>query len=362
MKDIYSKFDKNYSWLPANIFYVCQTGSKAYGTNIEGSDDDFKAISFGRIQDYFGTRDSFQQYSLTDPDFTVFEFRKAIKLLADGNPNSIEMLFVDPSDIKVCTKFGERLLAERDLFITKQVKERFLGYARAQLHRTKLHRSFLRNPIESRPKREDFGLPEELTIPKAQFETVSALMKKEIDKWNPDFELFSEAQKIYLQDKVNTYLSELNIYSDNLWQSAARKLGYSENFILLLHKEKEFESAVKSYNNYQEWKKNRNPKRAALEAKVGFDGKHMGHCIRLSYMAVEILETGKVNVRRADREQLLEIRNGLWSYERLEEEFEKLQVQIKLAYDKSSLPKAPNYNKIDDLAINMLEDFFRYNS
>lgn len=350
------KFDKNYKWLYNNTIYVCQTGSKAYGTNIETSDDDFRGVSLGRKVDYLGLRDSFQQYTLNDPDFVVFEFKKVLKLLSEGNPNTIEILFVEPNDIKYITPVGEKLLAFRDNFITKSCKEKFLGYAKAQLARLKLHRGWLLSPITVKPERKDFGLPDKLQIPSDQYEVVNALIRKELDSWNPNFEPFSDAQKIWLQNTLSDYLTEIQIYSDKLWMAAARKIGYSENFVEILVMEKRFESAKKHFDNYQDWKKNRNPTRAEMEAKVGFDCKHGVHLIRLSRMCREILDTGKVIVKRPDAEELLEIRNGHWSYEKVMEEFEKIQDQVKIAYEKSTLPKTANLEKIDEFVISILEE------
>jgi hypothetical protein len=96
---------------------------------------------------------------------------------------------------------------------------------------------------------------------------------------------------------------------------AARKLGASENFIFLLQKEKAYQNLIDDYNNYNTWKKNRNPKRAALEAKIGYDAKHATQLIRLLKLGKEVLLTGKLQVKRInDREELMEIKNCKWEY------------------------------------------------
>ena len=74
-------------------------------------------------------------------------------------------------------------------------------------------------------------------------------------------------------------------------------------------------------------------------------------------MGVEILTTGKVNVLRLDREELLDIRNGKWEYDKLVDYAEKLQDDVALIYDKSDLPRSVDYNKINKLLQEITEGF-----
>src|SRR5690606_9857781 len=103
------------------------------------------------------------------------------------------------------------------------------------------------------------------------------------------------------------------------FRAAGRAVGYDENFLELLERERAYQSKQREWEQYQHWKKTRNPARHALEEKYGFDTKHAMHLVRLMRMCREILETGKVLVKRPDAEELLSIRNGAWSYEQLEE-------------------------------------------
>jgi hypothetical protein len=66
-----------------------------------------------------------------------------------------------------------------------------------------------------------------------------------------------------------------------------------------------------------------------------------------------------VNVRRPDAEFLLSIRNGAWSYEKLVEWFAEQEQKIAAAYDASKLPNAVNPNKLDSLAIELVETFLK---
>ena len=58
-----------------------------------------------------------------------------------------------------------------------------------------------------------------------------------------------------------------------------------------------------------------NVKRPELVEKHGYDTKHAMHLWRLLRMCAEILETGRVLVRRPDADELLAIRDGAWRYD-----------------------------------------------
>ena len=69
-----------------------------------------------------------------------------------------------------------------------------------------------------------------------------------------------------------------------------------------------------------------------------------------------VLTTGKVIVKRPDREELLAIRNGAWSYEKLMEFAERADTDLNVLYNQSTvLPKTPNKEKLDQLCIRLVE-------
>jgi hypothetical protein len=85
-----------------------------------------------------------------------------------------------------------------------------------------------------------------------------------------------------------------------------------------------------------------------LEAKYGYDVKHSMHLVRLLRMGIEILETGKVNVKRPDAEELIHIRNGGWTYDALVEYAESMQRRIDDVYKVTKLPRTVNHVKLND--------------
>ena len=92
--------------------------------------------------------------------------------------------------------------------------------------------------------------------------------------------------------------------------------------------------------------------------KVAIQGntKHGYHLVRLIRMCREILTTGKVIVKRPDREELLAIRNGEWSYDRLVDWADAEDKELDLLYKTSTaLPQVPDRKYLDNLCIYLVE-------
>jgi predicted nucleotidyltransferase len=354
--NIFSNIPPHLNWLKEKTIFLTIHGSIAYGLNTPESDIDVRGICSVPKEYLFGFNKNFNEYIKSDPDCTIFNIRKFFNLTSAGNPNSLELLFVDPEHHIQVSSLGKILIEHRDQFLSKQLKERYIGYAKAQAHRIKNHRRYILNPPTKKPERKDFGLPEKLLIEKNQYDAIKSLINKKLESWNPNFEPFTESQKIYLQGKVSDILCEMNITRDEKWEAASRTIGLDENLIHTIKLEKEFENRLEDWNNFLTWKKNRNPKRAALEEKYLYDLKYGTQLVRLLRVGKEILETGKVNVKRTfDREELMAIKTGAWPYEKLIEYSDQIENDVKEAYKNSKLPNQPNINFLDNLCIELIE-------
>lgn len=357
--DIIVKNSPHLGWIHQGTALLVRHGSMAYGTNIASSDEDIKGVCIPPAKYFFGTMHRFEQAELKspNPDAVIYDIRKFFNLAAANNPSIIEVLFVDDQDHLFVSDIGQKIIDNRDKFLSKRIRFSFAGYAHSQLHRIKLHRSYLLNPPKGYPTRVELGLPEQTLIPQDQLSAAESDIQKELDKFDFDFlEEISEPVKIGLRSVMTEMLAILKITTEDQWLSAARKIGLSDNFIEIMQKERSYKNLKSQWDKYQEWKKNRNPARAAMEEKFGFDGKHALHLIRLLRVCTEVLSTGKVIVKRPDREELLSIRNGGWSYDQLIEEAEKLDAQAGELYKTSTiLPKTPDFEYLDRLCIELVE-------
>lgn len=298
-------------------------GSYAYGLNTPQSDEDFKGVCIKPKEAYFGFVQRFEQFehmgSKTDGvDKVVYSLDKFVKLAADCNPNIIEVLHVDDFDVLACDAFGEELRDKRNDFISKKAKHTFSGYAHTQLKRIKTHREWITNPPTEPPSREKFGLSAETKLSPSELGAAQAQWKSELEM---------------------------------------QQAGLPKNLITLYTKEHQYQAAATRWTQYQTWLKTRNPARANLELKFGYDTKHGSHLIRLMRMCKEIMSGMGVIVKRPDREELLAIKMGGRELDSLIEEAERLEAECDELYVTSHLRKEPDRAMLDAWLVDLTDRY-----
>lgn len=75
--------------LGSNILFLTLSGSHAYGTNVEGSDIDIRGVAGS--PEILGFN-HFEQAIDNRTDTVIYAVNKFVSLLAQGNPNIIELL------------------------------------------------------------------------------------------------------------------------------------------------------------------------------------------------------------------------------------------------------------------------------
>lgn len=97
-------------------------------------------------------------------------------------------------------------------------------------------------------------------------------------------------------------------------------------------------------------------KRKALVDALGYDAKNAAHLIRLLRMGIEALRTGVLHVARHDAPELLEIKRGLWTLERVHEEAVHLFRRAEAAFDACTLPNEPDRDAINTLLVSIVSN------
>lgn len=100
-------------------------------------------------------------------------------------------------------------------------------------------------------------------------------------------------------------------------------------------------------------------KRKALVNKYGFDAKNASHLIRLLRMGIEFLTDGELYVERPDSENLIAIKHGEWSFEKVKEEAERLFKLAEETYTRSNLPKNPDFDAAEKLCVDIISEHFK---
>lgn len=356
-----------------HTIFECIVGSQAYGTNNEFSDIDYAGVMIPGKEYFLGMK-NFEQFQGFEMDKTIYDIRKALTLIADNNPNMLDLLFIPERCIVFSTKFWEKILKHRSIFLSKRIRYTFAGYAIAQLGRIKTHRKFLLNPPTKQPVRSDFGLPEEPMFPTSQIKAIcQAALELIAETERTSF--VAELDRIY-GDYVIPLLSKFLIPEErslamewlqqglksqcHAFTSAGTQY-IKDEYVDQAQRELKFYNANSEWKQYISWKKTRNPKRADLEAKFGYDTKHSMHLVRLLRMGKEGLEKGELFVDRTniDVEELKEIRNGAWTFDKVEQYAKDQDEELAKLYLTSKLPKSPDREKLSDLCVEVVDDFFK---
>ena len=343
-------------------------GSHGYGLSRPESDYDYRGVFIAPKEYYLGLGKVEQKDAGWDSepgifdflngekDTVIYELKKFIQLLAGANPNILELLWLKQYPVK--TAIGEYLIQHRKIFLSKRVKHTYSGYAFAQIKKIESHRKWLLKPPQETPIPEQFGLVDERPLNREELhaflEYLYALVRGKI-------EYLAEAEELHrllTGDidykgllKQHNLTDEVMEYTQNLTNSRG-------DFIKLLQKSQQYQNALREWNAYQSWKTNRNPTRAGMEERSGFDLKHAMHCIRLLRSGLEILQTGKVCVDRqeaGDADELKSILHGDLTYEKVTEISNNLFAELDRAYDLSPLPHHPDLAEIDRLCIELIE-------
>ena len=298
--------------LEANIIFESLFGSQVYGTSTPESDKDFRGVCIppweirNSLLINFDQQDSWEGWF---EDRVIFNLKKFLSLCCDANPSIIELLFVPENFWVTCKPPWIEIIDNTHLFISKKAKHTFTGYAHSQLQRIKTHRNWLLNPPKAEPTREGFGLPKNPRLSSAQ---VSAVI---------------------------TIPSE--IFVAEYWEEA--------------EKEKHYAEARRTWDMYMNWKKNRNPQRAELEEKYGYDTKHAMHLVRLMREGEEFLTIGTITFPRPERDELMAIREGLYSYDELMSKVDLFDEKFERLYEQSTLPNSPDRVGVNQLYLKLLE-------
>jgi predicted nucleotidyltransferase len=288
-------------------------GSRAYGLGTPTSDTDVKGIIVGPPRWYFGPSAAPEQIELS-ADHVRYEVRKFFRLAAAANPTVLELLWTAPEHHRTVTPEGARLLAARELFLSARVAETFGGYALSQLKRIRTHRRWLLEPPAQAPRRPDFDLPPRPAVTRDQLGAAEAML-----------------------DDGRLHPAQL-----------------PTNFLAILDAERRYRAAQREWEQFCHWESHRNPARAALERQHGYDTKHALHLVRLLRMGREILEIGRLVVTRPDREELLAIRAGAWTFDQLIDRAEAAHAAIADARRRTSLPDDVDTEAIEGLCTDLV--------
>lgn len=361
-----------------HTIFLAKAGSHAHGTARAGSDLDLRGVCVAPLALRLSLFHDFEQWEgevppglaahvtalleavPADVECVIFDIAKFLRLCANANPNTLEVLFTAEQDWLIATPAWRDIYAHRHRFLTRKVQQTFLGYAMGQLKRIKTHRSWLLHPPASKPLREDFGLPlSEGTLNRDDRHRVEQSIAERIRSYGIDDLDLPKASRIAVQERIDAFYRDVLHAADEDVADATRDvattaLGLPADVVATLKAERSYRAAMKQWDSYCTWKAHRNPARAALEVQHGYDTKHGAHLIRLMRMGLEVLRHGELYVRRADAAELLAIRDGALSYDELLAEATALQASMASEAQTTQLPRDIDRDFVDELLLRLV--------
>lgn len=382
----------------SGLAYRYVRGSQLYNTALPNgqSDTDYGGVYIADIDTLLGLSANYEpQISDEKHDTTYYELGRWVELLMKANPNALESLFV-PKD-KVVGKIHpavQLIIDNRDLFLTKEAIKSTSGYAYSQVKRARGHNKKCVNPVTERKEVLDFCYTfknqgsqsmkeflEEYGLNQKYCGLVNIPNMKDVYGVYYDYAAFlhfeenidSELKKSIIRNFVIEYGEEW--FEGNIQKRIDNKefFGYSgivhpdgksnevrlssipkgeTPICFMTYNQQGYESHCKRYKEYQEWLENRNEQRYASNGNSNYDRKNMGHTVRLLHMGKELAENKGFNVVRTwDRDMILDIRNGKYTYEEIMGYVNKTYDEMMTAYDTCTLPETVDKEKVNDLLI-----------
>lgn len=322
-----------------NLIVKHLAGSYAYGTNIETSDVDYRGIFVANPVNirtpFFNVK---EQKDVSEEDTVIYELNQFMKLAIDCNPNVLESLHVDRQHIMFSTPAYELLRSHKQELLCSKIAFTTSGYGMAQLKRIKSHKKWIVNP---QPK----NSPKQISyVSLVHNFTPDKILKINIQDYYKNYRLVPYSGNTYGLYQMEGYTT-YNIDTGNLNTTYDDNV-HTDNvplFVVKFNKD-EFETDHNKWTQYWDWKTNRNKIRGKLEEEFHFDTKNAMHLVRLMRIGEEVLTTGEYNVLRPDAEELLDIRNGKWTYDEIIKYADDKDKYIReVLYNKTDLPKYPNY-------------------
>jgi hypothetical protein len=322
-----------FDWDEGTLLIFAQVGSHSHNTRLpeedteKASDSDYIGIVVPPIEYLLGRQNwDNTDFKVDELDCKFYSFRQFMNLMAKGNPNVIDLLFLDERNILAEHPDWAILSINRDAFLNKGTTfSAFTGFAHGKITAMERYTEDIDKKYKDAIKLVDLaGWNLDRIIKKGTINQPSKEhIKKLIDYLGNPYNRGYEAQVEYV----------LNVLSDTV------------RVIQHIH--------AKYFQGYM------GEKRKALVVKYGYDIRAAAHAIRLMRMLVEYLHTSEFQVWRTDdADELRDIKRGKWSLDEVKTELQMLADRAKQLRETSTLPMEPDFDRIEKMQIKIYKNVY----
>jgi hypothetical protein len=327
-------------------------GSKAYGTNVSASDDDYKGVYVQHPDEILSFK--YQEQLDVSKDECYYELRRFLQLLQSANPTMLELLFMP--DECVIEKHKAFLIIQnhKEKFLTKKCLHSFGGYAIAQIKKA----SGLDKKMNWEKEKVSRKTPIDFCFVYEDGKTLELIKYLNQNKLEASkcglvaLNHFKDAYALYYDETgLKKFKGIANEDSNELRLSSIEK---DEKSLTVLYYNKDgYTMHCKDFNQYNEWLNNRNTARYVdvENHQQQIDGKNMLHCRRLLDMALEIATDRTIHVRRPNALELIKIRKGEVDLQTIIQSAESDIEKLNDCFIKSDLPEEVDFEFVNELLL-----------
>jgi len=359
---------------PGSIpLYLVIRGSHAYGTSLPTSDTDYSGVFVQNLDSILGMS-YVEQINDDKNDIVIYELRRFLELLAKNNPTILELLNTPEDCIVYKHPLFDRILDNKDKFLTKICANSFGGYAKEQIGKAKgqnKKQNWEKDKVTRKTPLDFCYLHQgEKSISLVEYMNSKGLDQRfaglsKIPHSKETYALFYDFKSeetdgsidypsmgfkgIAFEDSNDIRLSSIPFDCPKRYfigHISYNKDGYMQH--------------CKDYKSYETWLEQRNEQRWVDVESHGqkIDGKNMMHCRRLMDMAREIAEGKGIVVRRPNAQELIDIRQGKVDLQTLIDHVENEIKEIDLLYKNSTLPDKVDMSLVEDILIEIRKEIY----
>ena len=348
---------------PERLLFECVAGSRAYGTADTHSDVDLRGVFVQPLRELVRIGEPVALIADDRHDQVYYSLRRMLELLAQANPNVLELLWMPDDCVRMDSPEMQRLRERRAIFVTRQCIDTHVGYAIGQIRKARGQHKWINQPKPvDPPRREDYCF----VLDRASLITTSEppcrpqrLRDSKVDLQRCHAAKLEHAPGVY---RLYDYGAQARgvFRGDVLALESIPREDESERFIgLLLFAEQPWRRDSEDHRHYWQWRSERNESRWQQQERgeLDYDAKNLMHTLRLLLSAAAIVEQGAPRVRfeGAELAFLRSVRNGEHAYQTLVDQAEALRERCLAARGGVSLPESVDPAVVDELLWELTE-------